>query len=236
MSMGSGGTALQGVWSVQQNPAGSAGTNKPVLAMGFEQHLLDPDLSTQSAVFILPYRRSAWGFSFESYGFKEYKQQQTGLTYAMKFGESFRLAIGLNYSQLSISQYGSANAFSVEAGFQFRLTDKLTLASHIANPSNGKYQRLSLPVKLSFGAAYSFSDRILMTVDIRQFLNGPMDVMTGLEYNFIQWFSLRGGISANPFKQYTGFGLRFKQITIDLALSSHPGLGYAPQIALAYEF
>ncbi len=239
ISMGSGGIALQGPWSVQQNPAGITSVKNPILALAYEQHLLDPDLNTQSAVFILPYKRSVFGFSFERYGIDEYKEQQAGLNYARGFGESFRLAIGFKYYQLSIPQYGAANGFSVEAGFQFTVTDKFAIASHIANPGRGKYENLSgssLPVKLTFGASYSFSDRILIIADVRKFLDYPIDVMTGLEYNILKWFSLRGGISANPFKQYTGFGLHYQQVHIDVAVSSHPNLGYTPQIALGYEF
>ncbi len=238
VSMGSGGTALQGAWAVQQNPAGITDVKRPIFALAYQQHGLDPDLSTQSALFIFPRRQSAFGISLEKYGFEMYKEQQAGLSYAREFGD-LRLAIGVNHYQVSIPQYGSLNAFSVEAGFQFRLTEKFTIASHLANPGtvgDKSSSELSLPVKLSFGISYHFSDRLLMIADVRKSLKYPIDVMTGLEYQVIKWLSLRGGISANPLKQYTGFGLNYRQIHIDGAVSSQAGLGYTPQIALGYEF
>ena len=239
VAMGSGGTAIQDIWSLQQNPAGVADLKRPALAIAYERHVLVHDISTQTALFVFPYRRNVLGFSFERYGINEYTEQKAGLSYARRFGESFRLGIGFKYYQLSISQYGSAKALSVEAGFQLNVTDKFIIASHIANPDRSRYEDFSgsnLPVKLSFGASYRFSDRILMITDFRKLLNYPLDVMTGIEYNLIKWFSLRGGASANPFKQYTGFGITYNKIQLDVAVASHPSLGYSPQISLGYEF
>ncbi len=239
VAMGSGGTAVQDIWSLQQNPAGVAELKRSAFAIAYERHLLIRELSTQTALFILPYGRNVVGFSFERYGITEYREQKAGLSYARRFGDSFRLALAIKYFQLNISQYGSAKAFSVEAGFQLNVSDNFVIASHIANPNRSKYQNFSgsnLPVKLSFGASFRFSDRLLMISDLRKQLNYPIEVTTGIEYNLIKWFSLRGGASVNPFKQYTGFGVTSNKIQFDFAVASHPSLGYSPQIALGYEF
>ncbi len=238
-ALGSGGSALSGIWALQQNPAGISDSKRAKLAIAYEQHFLDEDVSTQTALFVIPIRGSVFGVSADTYGFTEYKEQKTGVYYAKSFGESFRLAVGLKYHHLNISQYSSAETYSVEVGFQLKLTDEFTIASHVANPNGSRYNNLSnssLPVKLSFGGSCRFSDRILMIADIRKILNESLDVMTGIEYNIVKWLSLRGGISANPFKQYTGFGLNYNKIQIDVAVASHPSLGYSPQIALGYEF
>lgn len=239
VAMGSGGTAVQDIWSLQQNPAGVAEFKRSAFAIAYERHLLMPELSTQTALFILPYDRNVVGFSFERYGITEYREQKAGLSYARRFGNSFRLALAIKYFQLTISQYGSAKAFSVEAGFQLNISDNFVIASHIVNPVRSKYQNFSgsnLPVKLSFGASFRFSDRLLMISDLRKQLNYPIDVTTGIEFSVIKWFLLRGGASVNPFKQYTGFGVKSDKIHLDFAVSSHPRLGYSPQIALGYEF
>lgn len=238
-AMGSGGTAVSGIWSLQRNPAGISELKMPTLAIAYERHFLDEEVSTQTALFALPARGSVFGVSFESYGLYEYKEQQAGFFYSKSFGNAFRLAVGLRYHQLNISQYGSAKAYSVEVGFQLKVTNEFTIASHIANPSRSRYNDISnssLPVKLSIGGSCRLSDRILMIADVRKVLNYPLDVMTGIEYNVVKWFSLRGGVSANPFKQYTGFGINYNKFQIDVAVASHPTLGYSPQIALGYAF
>ena len=75
-----------------------------------------------------------------------------------------------------------------------------------------------------------------MVADVRKLLNYPVDFSTGIEYNLMRWVSLRGGVSINPFKQYTGIGITYNKIQLDIAVTSHPTLGFSPQIALTYEF
>ncbi|SKB42171.1 PorV/PorQ family protein [Daejeonella lutea] len=238
-AMGSGGTAVSGIWSLQQNPAGIARLRRAHLTMAYEQRFLDEELSTQTALFAAPFSQGVIGASFDSYGFSEYKEIQTGLFYAKGFGDSFTMAVGARFHQLNIKNYGSAKAYTVELGFQLKLTDNLTIASHLSNPNRSRYTIETdpgLPVKLSFGASYIISDRILMSLDVRKVLTDPLDGMAGIQYNLVDWFSLRGGVSANPFKQYTGFGINHKRIHVDVAVTSHQNLGYTPQIALGYEF
>jgi len=238
-AMGSGGAALSDVWSLQQNPAGIAALKRPMVAIAYERHFMDAEVSTQNVVFVVPFRRNGFGLSFEKYGFNEFKEQIIGVCYAKGFGESFRMAIGLKYYQLNILNYGSAKAVTIEVGFQFKVSDKFTIASHIANPNLSQYNSLqgsNLPARLTLGTAFRFSDRLSMIADIRKLFRHPVDGMTGIEYNITKWFSLRGGVSVNPFNQYTGFGINFNKMQIDFSVASHSSLGYTPQIALGYEF
>ena len=239
ISMGSAGVALQDIWSLQQNPAGAAGIEKPIFAIGYEQHFLNQDLSTQTALFAFPYRQDVFGLSFQRYGFSDYHEQRTGFTYSRRFGNSLYAAIGFNYHHIEVAKYGSAQTFSAEVGLQYQATEKLWIASHIANPNGSRYDDLSestLPVSISFGASYRFSDKVLISSDIQKVLSSTVDVKLGLEYKLIEWFSLRGGISASPFKQYGGFGLSYERFCLEVASSSHPNLGFSPQIAISYEF
>ncbi|MES2873214.1 MAG: hypothetical protein V4708_05795 [Bacteroidota bacterium] len=237
-AMGSGGSALSDVWSLQQNPAGIADLKRPMVAIAFEKHFMDREVSTQTAVAVLPYRSNGFGLSFEKYGFSEFNEQMVGICYAKGFG-SFRMSVGLKYYQLSITHYGSANALTTEVGFQFEVSDKFTIASHVSNPDLSKYnsqQELNLPAKFTLGVAFLFNSRLSMIADIRKPFRQPADGMTGIEYNVLKWFSLRGGVSVNPFQQYTGFGINYNKIQVDVSVSSHPSLGYSPQVAIGYEF
>jgi hypothetical protein len=239
MAMGSGGLAVSDIWSVHQNPAGITVFKRPMLSVAYEQHFLDTEVSTQSAVLVFPFPRNVVGLSFQRYGLNEYTEQLVGICYAKGFGDSFSLAIGLRYYQLSISQYGSAKAFCFDVGAKLKVTSVFSLASHVSNPNRSLYSDLpsaALPVKLSLGSSFQFTDKILVVADIRKHLDYPLDGIVGMEYNIIKWMSLRGGISVNPFKQYTGFGINYNDIQIDFSVASHPTLGYSPQISIGYEF
>ena len=239
MAMGSGGLAVSDIWSVHQNPAGITVFKRPMLSVAYEQHFLDTEVSTQSAVLVFPILRNAFGLSFQRYGLNEYTEQIAGFCYAKSFGDSFSLAIGLRYYQLSIPQYGSAKAFAFDVGAKLKVTNKFSIGSHVSNPSRSLYNNFSsaaLPVKLSLGSSFQLTDKILVVADIRKYLEFPLDGIVGMEYNIIKWMSLRGGLSVNPFKQYTGLGIKHNKIQIDFSVASHLSLGYSPQISLGYEF
>lgn len=239
MAMGSGGLAVSDIWSIQQNPAGIALLKRPMFAIAYEQQFPGAEVSTQSAVLVFPYLRNVFGLSFQRYGFSEYTEQVAGFCFAKGFGDSFSLAVGMRYYQLNISQYGAAGALTVEVGARLRINDLFTIASHVSNPNRSRYnsiQGTGLPVKLSLGSSFQFSDKLLLIADLRKYLDYPLDGIAGVEYGFLKWFSLRGGVSMNPFKQYTGFGINHNKMQLDFSVASHPILGISPQISLGYEF
>lgn len=239
IAMGSAGIALQDVWSLQQNSAGIANMEHSVFAMGYEQHFLNPELSTKIAVFALPLNKNVFGFSFQRYGFSDYLEQTTGLSYSRSFSGTLSLSIVFKHHQLSIPRYGSAQAISVDAGMQYRLTDKIRIASKIANPGRSRFEALSgsiIPLSITIGTSYDLSDKVLVITDLYKELGLEVDTRLGLEYQIINWFYLRGGLAVNPFLQSVGFGLKHRKIFVDAAVSSHPKLGLSPNISLGYEF
>ncbi len=238
-ALGSAGTALEDVWSLQLNSAGIASIERTVFALGYEQHFLDPELSTQSAILGLPIKDYVLGISFQRYGITQYLEQTAGVALSRKYSDAFSIALSMNYHQVSIPFYGSGNTISVDVGMQYSLNDKLRLGSAITNPGRSKINDLSgsqIPTGVSVGLAFDLSDKVLFLSDLTNIIDFGMNLRMGIEYRIIKSFHLRGGISANPFKQTGGFGLKFGRIAVDAAISSHPRLGYTPNLSLNYEF
>ena len=86
------------------------------------------------------------------------------------------------------------------------------------------------------GASYTFTDKLLVSSEIEQIIDGKLDFKAGLEYKIVPFLALRGGTSVNTFQQFAGFGVMYQKLNLDFAISSHPILGYSPQIALGYAF
>ena len=238
-AMGLSGVSLQDIWSMQQNQAGIANIKKAAFAISYEKTFAGQELSSQSALLVYPLKSGVLGVNFQKYGFSAYNLQQAGLAYARNFGPNLSLALNFNYHQLKILGYGSSQSYSVDAGFQFSLSEKIRLGAHIANPgksSFGKDINAIIPVQIQFGTSYKPTSKVTVAATLEQILDSKMDLKLGLEYLLINWFALRGGISADPFKQYGGFGINYLKFRFDAAATSHPVLGYSPQIALSYEF
>ncbi len=231
--------ALADVWSLQSNQAGIAGLKNPTASASYRNSFLNPELSTQSAVIAYPLGRNVLGLSLQNYGFSAYNEQKMGFSYAKRFGKSVSASLNFNLHQVKIAQYGSARAYSVEAGLQYMVDEKLVFGTHISNPNrNGFNPEVGafIPVSLEFGASYKLSDKVLLNSGIVNTLNSTTDFRCGLEYSVINWLAFRGGLAMNPFRQFAGFGYKLQDIKIDAAASSHPDLGFSPQIALSYEF
>ena len=238
-ALGSAGTALEDVWSLQQNSAGAASIEQAIFAIGYEQHFLDPELSTQSAILGLPIKNHVLGISFQRYGIAEYLEQTAGIALSRRFSNALSIALSLKYHQVSIPFYGSGSTVSVDLGMQYSLNDKIRLGSAITNPGRSKINDLSgsqIPTGISVGLAFDLSDKVLFLSDLAKIMDYGMNIRMGIEYRIVKTFYLRGGISANPFKQTGGFGLKFGRFSVDAAILSHPRLGYSPNLSLNYEF
>jgi len=238
-AMGNAGVALQNVWSLQKNQAGVAALKNPEIAVAYENKYGISNFDTKSLVFAIPLKNYVLGTSFQTYGVESYKESKTSLSLARAISPKLLMAFGLNYHQLQIENYGSAKSVSVEFGLQYEVIPKLWLASHIANPNQSNYDADNeqiIPTHIQFGASYRFSYQLFISSEIEKVIDHEADFKTGISYHLVKLITLRGGISVNPFKQYAGFGLDYEKLNVNFSVSSHPILGYSPQISIGYEF
>lgn len=239
-SMGNTGAALQDVWSMQSNPAGIAVLSSPVVGVTYKKNFPGTSLSTEAAVIVYPLKNHAFGLSVQTFGFSAYKELRLGFAYARKFGEAIYTALDFNYHQLSIPSYGSAGAFSIDAGFQYKPSNELIIGAHVSNLSNSSYDKgegAVIPVYLAVGASYRFSEELLLcTSVVAGNDNSGGDFRAGMEYCLLRQLAFRAGVGVHPFNQYAGLGYSLKHVSVDLAVSNHLVLGYNPQISLAYVF
>ncbi len=239
VALGSAGTALQDIWSLQQNSAGAANIEHPIFAVGYEQHNLDSEISTQTAVLGLPVKNYVLGLSFQRFGIAEYQELTTGLALLRSFSSKLSISLALKYHQVNIPVYGIGKAFSIDGGMQYKLNDKVRFGSYINNPGKSRINEISgfnMPTGISAGVAFTLSDKILLVTDMNKLMDFGINLRLGLEYQIVKWLYLRGGLSSNPFRQSAGFGLNYGRFSLDAAVSSHPTLGYTPNLAFSYEF
>ncbi len=237
-AMGNSGVALRDVWSAQSNQAGLAGLSGPVLATGYRSNLLSSDISTRSIVFAYPLKSDVFSVALQEYGFSSYSEQKAGLSWCRVFG-ALSMALNVNLHQVQIDSYGSSRAFSLEAGFQYMLSKKLILGSHLSNPGQMNFDRSAgaeIPTAIEMGASFQLSDKLLLSGSLVNRFNYSSDFHTGLDYKPLSCLSFRAGLNLNPFRQFAGFGYKYMHLEVDAAASYHPELGYSPQVSLGYEF
>jgi long-subunit fatty acid transport protein len=232
--------SLQDVWSVNANPAGISELKSTKLALNYTQYTFAQELSEQNFVTTHPLGNYSIGVSFNRYGINEYNEIKTGIALARNFGNKLALALKANYHQLKIANYGSSAAFSIDLGATYQFSSAISMGIYTNNPSGQQFKSLNiqayLPRAIYWGMSYEASDKFLLAASVSRDFNHKTDVRVGADYKLLDVLSLRGGIAAQPFTQSVGLGLHFNKFSSDIAVQSHPQLGYTPQIGISYAF
>ena len=230
------------VWSLWQNQAGIASLKQITAGTFYEDKFLIPDFALEAFGIVYPLKKGLGviGFSYTGYGNNIYNEKKAGVAYAKSFGDIISFAIQLDYLNLFIGDgYGSHNSFAAEAGFQAKLLPELTLAAHIYNPSRTtltNYINESIPTILRVGLAYTFSDRVICSIESEKDVTQEANFKVGIEYHAAKPFYLRAGISTNPVSDAFGFGLDIKDFKLDISETIYQQLGSSPSISLSYIF
>ena len=239
-SMGNNNAAVNDTWNFTGNFKENIEIYKPTIAAGYAKYFYGDDLSNQSLKFVMPLKKYEVGVNFLRYGISEYNEITTGISIAKNFGDQFSIGLRTNYHQLKIQNYGSTSGFSIDVGIMYHINNELTFGFNINNPSREAYINTKLLIKIpsiiNVGAAYQASNKVLFAINLSRKFNETNDAGIGLDYQIIEFLSLRGGITIKPFKQYGGIGIDYKKFKLDLALESDPYLGYSSQIGFAYAF
>ncbi len=238
--MGYAGLTMADLWSIRLNPAGLAGLDKPMAGVFYQSHWLSPDLAQQGLAVAIPLGKGTFGLAGDRFGYSLYNETKVSAAYAMRFGEGLRAAVQFDYLGVQLGEnYGSASTFAAEVGVQARLTDALWIGAHVYNPTRallgGPYDE-RVPTLLRAGFGYTFSKKLLMTLEAEKDIDRAERIRAGVEYHPNEVLYLRTGVSTGPVQGHFGAGVRLKQIDIDLAVSIRSQLGATPMIGLNYRF
>lgn len=238
--MGYTGLTAADPWSIRLNPAGLAGLNKSVIGVFHQSHWLSKELAQQGLVAAVPLGKGTIALSGDRFGYALYNETKVGAAYAMRFGDGLRAAVQMDYLGVRLGEnYGSASALAVSLGMQARLTEALWIGAHVYNPNRvrigGPYDD-RIPTLLRAGFGYTFSTKLLMTLEAEKDIDRQERIRMGVEYHPNDVLYLRTGISTGPVQGHFGAGFRLKRIDIDLAVAVRSQLGTTPIIGLNYRF
>lgn len=236
--MGGISVAVTDLWSIQNNPAGTAWLEGFQAGISFNNRFLLDETCTAVAGLALPIKAGTFGLGISRYGSSLYNETKIGVGFARKFGRYFSLGVMLDYQRIGLPEpYGSCNLFSFEVGLLFRTTGNLSLGLHMVNPvpvTILKEQGEELPTTLRLGVAHQFSASLLAGIEVEKDLSSPPIIRVGGEYRFIKTAMVRVGMSTNPMLFNFGFGIRFGGVQVDIATDYHFVLGFSPNASLIW--
>ena len=239
-AMGGSSVASQGLWAMQNNPAGMANLEKISLGLYYENRWMLPETAYKCGAFALPTKFGTLGLSFNQFGSSKYSENKFGLAYAKGFGRYLQVGLQLDYLLVKIgNDYGSFRAFTFELGLQSHVTDKLTLGAYVFNPVSFRLEQTlnheKLPIVMRFGLAYKFTKDFLGQCEIEKNTEREgVSLRGGLEYEAFKNFFIRAGVQTNPgiLSFGLGYGIRFAQINV--AAQLHNELGASIQVGMIF--
>ena len=238
LAMGKNTAAIKDTWNTSANIAAVAQRQKTIVAINYLRYSFNNELSNQGIAVVFPLKNTIIGLSAQRYGFTVYNEFKTGVAVTKNFGQKLAIGIQGNYHQIQIKQYGSTKGYSINVGFYYQLNPQIALGFYSTNLMQQHYQNtaIEIPSSLHFGTSYQVSEKLLMASTISKVLQGKTEGNLGLEYQMLQKFALRTGLSLIPLKQYAGLGFSHKKLNIDLAVENDKYLGFGSQIGLQYAF
>ena len=227
------------IWSIYHNQAGLGYIQSPVASVFYQNKFLISDFAYAGFAGALPLGNGSIGVSYTNFGYSAYNEGKLGLAYGMKLSDRFSVGVQLNYHSIRINAdgYGNRGALSADVGFRLQVSERVSLAAHITNPTRTKLNDFDderIPTLIRFGGAYQISDDLMATGEVEKDIDMKPTFRAGVEYQPVDILFLRIGASSNPGLFAFGFGLNLDAFKLDLSTTYHSILGYSPQIALTY--
>lgn len=229
----------QDLWNAENNPSGLGFQEQFGGGISYESPFLMNQLAYKSAVFAYPISMGSFGLSVGQFGYSQYSENKIGLSYGQRLNKTFALGLQLNYLSTQIAEggYGSNSALSGNIGLMATINEEFTFAALVVNPNRAKrsaFQDERYPTLLKLGLAYTFSDKVRLMSEVVKDIDFDASAKVGIEYHAIDILYLRIGYASNPALSTFGFGLQFKDFTLDFASGFHSTLGFTPQLSLSF--
>lgn len=224
-----------GFWSSFHNQALLGHYENLTLALNHESRFGLTELSNKTFGIIIPTGHGSLGAIYSYYGYSDFNRHTAAIAYGMMIGD--HLAAGVQADLYSTRQWGNYNNFNeitFEAGLLWQPTDLLSLAFHLYNPLPTVLRANDLPVMISAGASYLFSNHFLTAIEYEAGSNGFNTLKVGCEAEVLDLFFLRGGLLTKPFGYSFGAGYQSRLFQADFSVITHENLGLTPSISLLF--
>lgn len=227
------------VFAVFNNPAGPAQLNWREIGIYYSPAPFGlKELANGYAAYNEPLPFGSIGAGFMTYGFELYRENKLYLLLSGKLKNNLLMGLSLTYHNLSISKYGSDNAFSLNIGGLAYLRKFLRWGFYYTNLLKATYggDEDQIPSLLNTGFSYEPLDAIILNAAVEKKTDTPLSVRFGIEYSILNWVILRGGFSTEPDRFTAGIGLAYSYFELDYSVFNHQDLGLTHQAGIIISF
>jgi hypothetical protein len=229
--------AVRDEWALFNNIAGLAGIESMQAGLFYENRFLTNGFNTLSAFYATPIKEGAAGVSVTRLGNELYNEMRIGAGYSHQIA-FVSLGAKLDYMQISVDELGTRQTAALHAGgIAEILPKKLFFGAHIFNINQAKmatYRNERIPTVMKAGFSYQPFEKLMINVETEKDVEYAASFKGGVAYTPIDNFSVRTGVSTEPFIAHFGAGFNNKRFRIDYALTSHQRLGISNALSISF--
>ena len=174
------------------------------------------------------FRNLGLGLGLSRFGNSSYQETQISILGAKSYKELVQLGISLNMYQLSISNYGQAEAIGSKVSVRYAMgTHVETMMSflNVNGPVIGQSNE-KLPQIISAGLLVRPNEKIIGQASFVQDTEFPISVRFGMVYKLLDQIDIAVGKVQQPNIFTTGACINWKEFRIEFSCLSYANLGF----------
>ena len=240
MSLANASVAIEDIWAFHHNPAALAEIKKFGFGVSYENRFLLKELQSQGLTTVIPLKSGVLSIGNQSFGYNEFRAYRSGLGYSLKLSNFLALGVQINHHLVRINSfYGSHQTLTGEIGFLAKVNDNLKIGVSVFNISRNKlseYTEDRYTTLLRIGSGYKISKKLLLLCEAEKNVDYPLRLKSGIEYQPIDDFYLRGGFATDPIEYSFGVGYCYKKYyKIDIGSAYHQIIGWSPHFSFTVQ-
>lgn len=227
------------VFSLFNNPAGLAQLNWREVGIYYSPAPFGlTELSNGYVAYHEPFKFGSLAVGGMTYGFDLYRESKVLLGYSYNYDNIFFAGLVLNYHNYSIKNYGSTGVFYLNLGGLVYIFDELRWGFLVTNINKATVADIDdqIPMVLATGLSYGILDNFSLSFSLEKDIRYNPSVQLGIDYDIIDYLSIRVGSSNEPSRFTAGLGINYSIFSLDYAFFTHPDLGLTHQAGIILSF
>jgi len=227
------------VFSLFNNPAGLAQFNWREVGIYYSPAPFGlTELSNGFVAYNEPFDFGSISIGGMTYGFDLYRESRVVLGYAYNYDNILFAGATVNYHTFSIQNYGSTGAFYFNLGGLVYILNELRWGFAVSNLNRATVADTDDQIPMVFNTGFSFDllQNFSLNFALEKDIRFNPSVQFGIEYDIIEYLSLRAGTSNDPSRFTTGVGINYSIFSLDYAFFTHQDLGLTHQAGIILSF
>jgi hypothetical protein len=227
------------VFTLFGNPAGLAQLNWREVGIYYSPAPFGlNELSNGYVAYHEPFTFGSVAIGGMTYGFDLYRESKILLGYSYNYLNKLFLGLAVNYHTFSIKNYGNTGVFYFNAGGLAYLINDLRWGFLVTNLNRASVGETDdqIPMILSTGFSFDILQNFSLNFSLEKDIRYKPSVQFGIDYDIIEYISLRMGASNEPSRFTAGVGINYSFLSLDYAFFTHPDLGLTHQAGIILSF